>query len=148
MRSRILAAVFIAAALLTVGDVRSQSSAPSSLRDFAGTWSGSYICPQGVTGLTLFVDPRSGDAVFSFYPLPNNPDVASGEFTMLGHFDARSEQFVLVPDGWHERPSGYVMVGLIGQIDAVTRHFVGTVWSTSRLAPCRTFDLQRAAPTT
>jgi hypothetical protein len=148
MRSRILAVVFTAAALLIARDVLSQATTPSSLRDFAGTWSGTYVCAQGVTGLTLFVDPTSGDAVFTFYPLPKNPEVASGEFTMSGHFDAKSEQFVLVPESWRERPSGYVMVGLIGQIDAVTRHFVGTVRSTSWLAPCRTFDLQRAAPTT
>ena len=148
MRWRLLAAVFIAGALLTARDVLCQESTPPSLHDFAGTWSGTYICAQGVTGLTLFVDPRSGDAVFSFYPLPENPDVAAGEFTMSGHFDAKSEQFVLVPGSWRERPPGYVMVGLIGQIDVVTGHFVGTVRSTSWLAPCRTFDLRRAATTT
>jgi hypothetical protein len=144
---RLLAAAFIAAALLAARDVSSQEPIPSALRDFAGTWSGTYICAQGVTGLTLVVDPRNGDAVFSFYPIPKNPDVASGEFTMSGHVDAKSEQFVLEPGGWRDRPPGYFMVGLIGHIDAVTRHFIGAVRSTSSSAPCRTFDLRRAATT-
>jgi hypothetical protein len=148
MRWRLLAAAFIAGALLTARDVRCQTSSPSPLHDIAGTWSGTYVCAQGVTGLTLFVDPRSGESVFTFYPLPENPAVASGEFSMSGHFDAKSEQFVLVPGSWHDRPPGYVTVGLIGHIDAVTGHFVGTVRSTSWLAPCRTFDLRRAATTT
>jgi hypothetical protein len=79
-----------------------------------GTWTGSYICSQGLTGLRLVVRAaRDGTltGTFSFYALPANPGVPSGEATITGTYSATSTD--IRPGHWIRQPSGYVLVGLI-----------------------------------
>jgi hypothetical protein len=79
-----------------------------------GTWTGSYICSQGLTGLRLVVRAaRDGTltGTFSFYALPANPGVPSGEGTITGTYSATSTD--IRPGRWIKQPSGYVLVGLI-----------------------------------
>ncbi len=79
----------------------------------AGTWTGSYVCSQGETGLRLAIQEASGGALtatFSFYAVPANPGVASGSFTMTGtdsHAGVR-----LTYGHWIKQPAGYEMVDL------------------------------------
>ncbi len=82
---------------------------------FAGVWSGTYTCAQGLTGVTFAFDPPSGgeiSAVVSFFPVESNPGVASGRFRVTGPAPGPGDRaMVFYPDGWIEKPPGYVMVG-------------------------------------
>ena len=58
-------------------------------------WTGSYECPQGLTGLTLDVDvtvDQLVSGVFSFFPLPANPGVGTGSFSLAGSYDPSAGQ--------------------------------------------------------
>lgn len=82
---------------------------------FAGIWSGTYTCAQGLTGVTFAFDPPSGgeiSAVVSFFPVEANPGVPAGRFRVTGPAPAPGDRaMVFYPDGWIEKPPGYVMVG-------------------------------------
>jgi hypothetical protein len=79
----------------------------------AGTWTGTYVCSQGETGLRLAIRAASGGtltATFNFYAVPANPRVQSGSFTMTG---TDSHAGMLLTYGhWIKQPGGYEMVDL------------------------------------
>src|SRR5262249_7642096 len=78
-----------------------------------GTWTGSYTCGQGKTGLRLVIHPAPDGtltATFDFYAVPGNPGIPSGSFTMTGTYSAAGLD--LMPDYWISQPPGYSMVGL------------------------------------
>jgi hypothetical protein len=88
---------------------------PASLSPAAltGTWTGSYTCSQGDTGLRLVIQAAPDGtlaATFNFYALPDNPDVPSGSFTMTGTYSAAGVD--LIHDQWISQPAGYEMVDL------------------------------------
>lgn len=117
-------------------------SRPPANTSIVGTWVGSYTCSQGLTGLQLIIAASANDqltATFNFYPLPNNPSVPSGSFSMTGTFSPNS--VVLNQDQWINQPPGYVMVNLVGvPPSASTPTFAGSV-----LGPgCTTFSLDRS----
>ena len=98
-----------------------------------GEWVGHYLCPQGITGLTLTVQQADDAAVsdevvalFSFYPLPDNP-TQSGLFTMIGNWDANGDTMALSPDVWISQPEGWVMVGLEMEIAKDYGHMTGHI---------------------
>jgi hypothetical protein len=105
---RITAAVIVALTAITGGTAQAARATPAVV----GTWTGSYICSQGDTGLRLVIRARGTalTATFSFYALPRNPGVPSGEYTMTGTDSAG--RTVLRPGHWIKQPSGYEMVGL------------------------------------
>jgi len=111
-------------------------------------WMGSYTCRQGVTGLQLDVqevpqehfkcqnsypdcDPEYAKApipvraTFKFFPLPENPGLPAGSFTMTGAFTARKAS--LKPEAWKEQPAGWEMVALSGEVSDDNRFFMGTI---------------------
>ena len=60
-----------------------RSSGPSEASTLTGTWNGTYMCVQGETGLRLTINAKSDGkltATFSFYSVPSNPGVPSGDF--------------------------------------------------------------------
>jgi eukaryotic-like serine/threonine-protein kinase len=79
----------------------------------AGTWTGTYVCSQGETGLRLAIQATAGGALtatFNFYAVPANPGVPSGSFTMTG---TSSHSGVHLTHGhWIKEPAGYMMVDL------------------------------------
>jgi hypothetical protein len=80
-----------------------------------GVWHGTYICAQGLTGLTLTISGSAADTVeaeFQFYAVVQNPGVPSGRFRMSGVFDGAASVLVLEPREWLERPPGYLTVGM------------------------------------
>jgi hypothetical protein len=86
------------------------SPSPAAL---TGTWTGSYICSQGETGLSLVIQAAPAGtltATFNFYAVPDNPGVPSGSFTMTGTYSAAGMN--LTPDQWISQPPGWEMVGL------------------------------------
>ena len=104
----------------------------------SGTWKGTYVCAQGVTGLTLVVEAAKGTATatFSFYPVAVNPGVPHGSFAMTGTYTSRSLD--LVPDHWIKRPAGYVMIDLPAQFAPGRLH---GQWPLGH--PCQDFTLAK-----
>jgi serine/threonine-protein kinase len=81
--------------------------------ELTGTWVGSYTCSQGLTGLRLDIQAAPGGsatATFSFYAVPSNPGVPSGEFTMTGTYSAKGIH--LGTGHWIKQPADYEMAGL------------------------------------
>jgi hypothetical protein len=115
--------------------------APPELAEIRERFEGSYLCPQGPTGLTLelvrFADGTAA-AVFHFHPLPANPDVPEGRYTLTGSWRADGA-VQLAPERWLDAPKDYVMVGLTGSLDAATGRLAGTIAA----AGCGPFDLER-----
>jgi hypothetical protein len=105
---RVTAAVIVTLTAITGGAAQAAQAAPA----LAGTWTGSYICSQGDTGLRLVIRAQGAalTATFSFYALPRNPGVPSGEYTMTG--TDSTTRMVLRPGHWIRQPFGYEMVGL------------------------------------
>jgi hypothetical protein len=118
---------------------------PASLSPAAltGTWTGSYLCSQGETGLRLVIQAAPGGALtatFNFYALPGNPGVPSGSFTMTGTYSAAGVD--LTQDQWISQPAGYEMVNLSSGPPAPN----GTVLAGSITTPgCSTFTVTRGS---
>ena len=112
-KAAIAAGVVVVAAGAAAVSLRSASPAANT-PVLAGTWTGSYICSQGLTGLRLVVRAaRDGTltGTFSFYALPANPHVPSGEATITGTYSATRTD--IKAGHWIKQPPGYVLVGLI-----------------------------------
>jgi hypothetical protein len=85
----------------------------------AGTWTGTYTCAQGLTGLQLTIKAAAGDALratFAFSPVPSNPSVPSGSYSMTGFIDPAG--IFLDASQWIKQPPGYDMVNIVGDLPA------------------------------
>jgi hypothetical protein len=88
-----------------------------------GTWEGTYICLDNYRRMKLVIDARSMsdiDAVFLFTD-PNNPGTPSGSFRMKGYLNVFNSPDIpdiidLQGTEWLNRPSGYLLVHLQGDI--------------------------------
>lgn len=113
-----------------------------------GQWSGEYTCSQGITGMTVELRPRRGDAVdatVTFFAHPANPAVESGCYAATGVVDRASGRLVLRPTAWILRPNpGWRMTSLDGRIDAAGS-YDGRIVFAENPAACRTFTLRRGA---
>lgn len=74
------------------GPALAQTPASAPARSVLGPWVGTYVCSQGLTGLTLSIaeatpTPTQARALFHFYADPSNPRVPTGCFTMTGQYD-------------------------------------------------------------
>lgn len=108
-------------------------------------WIGRYECGQGVTALqlTLDVDPNGrATAIFDFGPLADNPTVPSGSYTLRGNAEPTGDAITvsLEPDRWISQPENYVMVPLLGGIDADRRRMRGRILNDA----CSWLDIKRA----
>lgn len=115
-------------------------------RSVLGPWVGTYVCSQGLTGLTLTITeatPTRASALFHFYADPRNPRVPTGCFTMAGAYDPASGHLQLKGKEWLLKPGGYRVVHFDGHVDAEGRSFAGKV---SGGSSCKQFDLGRTVP--
>ncbi|MEL1263624.1 OmpA family protein [Pseudoxanthomonas putridarboris] len=118
-----------------------QSAPPRSV---LGEWVGTYVCAQGLTGLTLSIaeaTPTQARALFHFYADPRNPKVPTGCFTMTGDYDPATGRLRLKGGDWLLHPSGYRVVSFDGLVDAEGRRFSGKVGGGG--GGCKDFDLGR-----
>ena len=79
-------------------------------------WEGTYLCPQGVTNLTLLitgVDLLGVVATFDFFHEESSSD---GDYDMHGNFNPETDNIEFFPDSWNTQPSGYTEVGMIGVV--------------------------------
>jgi hypothetical protein len=131
------AAVALLAALLAAGPAAAQD-------DLRGTWRGTYVCAQGNTALALTIEPRKDGslyALFHFEAAPDNPDVPTGCYEMLGRFTPDTRDVVLWPRRWLQRPPDYVRVGLQGRLSEDGAALEGQV----RGPGCAEFRVARTA---
>jgi hypothetical protein len=114
-------------------------------RTMETAWLGHYTCTQGDTSVNLRVAwgaDGGASAVFEFGPLPENPTVPAGSYTLRGVVrDDPSGAFEveLVPDRWIERPDGYVMVGVHAVSDVARTRLVGRI----DMAGCGALEVSR-----
>jgi eukaryotic-like serine/threonine-protein kinase len=139
-------AAIVAGAAVTVGAAGAAvavavSHPAANTPALTGTWTGSYTCSQGLTGLRLVVRAaRDGTltGTFSFYALPANPGVPSGEYTITGTYSATKTD--MRPGRWIKQPSGYFVVGLTAGPPADNGTLLrGTVPATG----CSTFSVTK-----
>jgi hypothetical protein len=110
----------------------------------AGKWKGTYVCAQGLTGLTLTI--KTGKVVdtmhtltarFDFYAVASNPGVPTGSFSMAGYYFPGGID--LQPHQWIQQPAGYEMVAIDAVPPAKTsKKLVGAV------VGCSSIDLTRS----
>ncbi|MFD7614739.1 serine/threonine-protein kinase [Streptomyces sp. NPDC059828] len=108
----------------------------------AGSWLGTYVCNQGITGLSLTIEDEGGgvvSALFRFFPDPSNPLVPRGSFAMRGTF--LDGELALRGAYWIEQPPGFLMVDLAAEYDPGTPgHLDGVVYG----ANCLSFSVARS----
>ncbi len=114
---------------------------PAGAVGIDGTWSGTYVCGQGVTPLDLFVStPPGGGPVALFHFGDGSAALPEGCFAMQGTIGAVEVAFTATH--WLLHPGGYVTVNLLGAMGA--NGYAGWVDGPG----CTSFTLQRrdAAP--
>ena len=98
-------------------------------RPLSGEWIGTYTCGQGLTGLTLTMTGHASgavDAIFSFYPIPENPSIPSGSSTKRGVY-LIGGGLNLESGAWIDQPLGYQMVDMIGIVSPDKTTYSGTL---------------------
>jgi hypothetical protein len=112
----------------------SLAPAVDSAASLIGRWQGSYLCNWGRTGVLVTI-AKAEDPAFegelAFYPLPEEPNLPRGRFTIAGTFDIASRILVIHGVSWLERPQGYEMVDVTGMLSVDGRTVVGTIDSAS-----------------
>ncbi|MFB6372907.1 MAG: hypothetical protein ABEN55_07280 [Bradymonadaceae bacterium] len=111
--------------------------------DVAEVWKGKYTCTQGVTGITLTVEGSSDNlaAIYKFYSVPENPDVPTGKYRVVGEMDC-NRHFEFRPDEWIDRPGPrWEMVGLEGTFNPDRDTISGNVLGGGN---CERFTIERA----
>lgn len=78
-------------------------------------------------------------ATFHFYASQSNPGLPEGKYAMQGRYNRKTGSLQLGGLGWLERPKGYDMVPLSGEIKAGSDIFRGRI----EFQQCETFTLQR-----
>lgn len=104
-----------------------QSTQIKDASSLSGVWQGSYTCGQGLTGLTVKLQGNHNGEVtglFEFYPLPQNPNIPVGAFTVSGKYFTNN-QIILSPLNWVKKPQSYTLVSLNGK--ATSTHFNGVI---------------------
>ena len=131
--------------LVVVLQVALLAASPSSAQNrLAGRWQGIYYCAQGLTGVTLTIrgNDQRAEALFHFYPVPQNPDVPVGCYTMMGFVDPATETVHLDSDDktdWILRPTNYITVNFRGRFSQGRQRITGRVEGPG----CSTFTLHR-----
>jgi hypothetical protein len=108
-------------------------------------WSGTYVCSQGLTGVTLTIDlvGTAASVLFEFAAVPQNSNpVPSGASRLIGAITENVDGGLSIdadPDEWVSQPPGYFMVGIAATTDGSMREMHGTMKSQS----CGRIDVTR-----
>lgn len=136
-----LASIIRSAAALSMAGLLSISGA-NAADLLSGEWRGSYTCYQGITALTLFIEPdgERWSGTFAFGPNKDNKTVPSGSYELViteidGHFH-------MEPGNWIKRPEGYVAVALDGSVSDDLMMLSGAM----DFDGCTTFETLRTTP--
>ena len=99
---------------------------PARLRMLSGTWSGTYICSQGVTGVTLQIVASSDQNIGALlqFAVPNS---RPGAYFMRGVFDPSNNRIAMKFTSWKYQPDGAVPADLTGTVNFASSELRGTV---------------------
>jgi clan AA aspartic protease (TIGR02281 family) len=135
-----------ALSLLPIGQAGFAQSLDALKNRIMSEYSGSYLCLQGETSLTIqFLRPASDSqaaAIFKFGPSPDNQSVPVGAFLLTGTVDLSGGRLDLQPLSWLSQPPGYMMVGLSGTSSDGGKTFEGVILNGIR---CSTFSINRVS---
>ncbi len=125
-----------------------QEKPQDAVTTLVGTWTGTYTCPQGLTGLTLSITAQTAETFtgfFHFYPPAANSAAREGCFSVRGRIERR--RVSLEAGRWITQPEGYVTVDLVGELNAATSEMIGSVVVPAQVgAACSTFELKAVVP--
>jgi hypothetical protein len=129
----------------TVTPTESPKPQPSASNNGSinGKWIGKYTCAQGITGVTLTINQKGTEiaAEFELYPLPENPNLPRGAYSLNGTFNPNTLEMNLKAAKWLKRPGAtWVVVDFSGQFDSNLNRFTGRMKHPS----CGSIELVRA----
>jgi hypothetical protein len=102
-------------------------------------WSGTYVCPQGSTELTLVIESVTGEDLDAEFDFDWVAGQASGSFHLTGTFDPITRRATFEPGAWIVRPGdNWYTVGLDGTVDVAARTYAGAITGPG----CGAFALQ------
>jgi hypothetical protein len=123
------------------GAGNAQAQAPDYDR-LIGVWKGRYRCGQGLTGVTVTLHDKAADGpsgIFEFYPIPENPDIPSGSYTVHAAYDPATGALRLEPLRWISMPPGYELAAFDGVVESRGAEYRGRVEHPA----CADFSLTR-----
>lgn len=96
------------------------------LRMLSGTWSGTYICAQGVTGVTLQIVASSDQNIGALlqFAVPNS---RPGAYFMRGVFNPANNRIAMKFTSWKYQPDGAVPADLTGTVNFTSSELRGTI---------------------
>jgi predicted Ser/Thr protein kinase len=99
---------------------------PARLRMLSGTWSGTYVCSQGVTGVTLQIVASSDQNIGALlqFAVPNS---RPGAYFMRGVFDPSNNRIAMKFTNWKYQPEGALPADITGTVNFASSELRGTV---------------------
>ncbi len=96
------------------------------LRLLSGTWTGTYTCQQGVTGVTLQIVASSSQNVGALlqFAVPNS---RSGAYFMRGVFNPATNGLAMNFSSWKYQPEGYAAGNITGTVNFASNELRGTI---------------------
>jgi hypothetical protein len=115
-----------------------EASDAEHLRVLSGTWSGTYLCSQGVTGATLQIVAESDQKVLGLlqFAVPNS---APGAYFVRGTYNPASNRLEMNFSGWKNQPPGYSAAGFSGIVNFASGEFKGVI----QMPGCSTFSIRK-----
>ena len=116
---------------------------PATAADtLSGEWEGAYSCYQGLTALSLSIQPDGEHwaGTFTFGPVKGNKAVPHGAYALAITQDGGN--YHMEPGAWIEQPNGYVTVALDGTMSPDLKTLAGTVL----FEGCQSFQVSRTTP--
>lgn len=122
------------AALLVV-----QPGSAAATDVLSGVWDGTYVCGQGLTAVTLIIEPDGAQwsGLFSFGPDKRNKNVPEGLYELAITDNGGDISFI--GGDWITQPEGYVTVDLHGRMSDDLMTIAGQV----DLDNCDSFEVTR-----
>jgi hypothetical protein len=131
------------AAGLGLAVVLALAARPAAAADLlSGEWQGAYSCYQGLTALTLSIEPDGEQWAgrFTFGPVKGNKAVPHGAYALT--ITQNGDNYHMEPGDWIEQPEGYVTVALDGTMSPDLKTLAGAVLFDG----CQSFQVSRTTP--
>lgn len=125
-----------------VGGLLSTTPSNAAQDLLRGVWDGTYTCNQGLTAVTLIIEPdgEHWSGLFSFGPDKRNKDVPEGLYELDVTDDGGEISFI--GGDWVTQPEGYVIVDLHGRMSDDLTVISGQV----DFEGCDSFEVTRRTP--
>ena len=104
----------------------------------SGTWSGTYVCSQGVTGATLQIVASSDQNVGALLQFAV-PNARPGSYFMRGTFNPSTNRIAMKFTTWKYQPEGYSPADISGTVNLSAGELRGIVV----LPGCAALSLRR-----